>query len=412
MQRIISIRFYLLLLLAAFPVFLPHPVSYIMAAAGLFSLLLILLRWKSIGRQRWLAFLFTSLPFFLVAINALLHPTPGALNWMARMHGLWVFPAMLLLPPVVISPAQLRWIGRAFIAGMLLIFFYAILRMITGGFHQSYDALHDFTYRFRSEYNHYTRLHPGYASIYLVFGIYLLLEEWAARTLKPWLAIGLLVVMLGMAGMLMARLPLLALITGLPVWAWMKWGGTISLRRKRWIWAATLLLMVGMGILGGSRWKEFLTLRQADFSMAEENTLLVRKGVYQCCGELLQQHGWTGVGPDRLQTELNRCYYQFPTNVYSRHSLNTHNQYLDYWLSYGIAGLLVLLALLLAPLYLAWKKKQHIYLVFLWIMLLCFLGENILSRQAGLVFFGFFNSLCLAMMIQPPSSAVSGEKNP
>jgi len=61
----------------------------------------------------------------------------------------------------------------------------------------------------------------------------------------------------------------------------------------------------------------------------------------------------------------------------------------------GIPGILILLANLFIPMYIAIKRKQFVYLLFLLILCLNFLTESMLDQQAGTMFYGLFNSLLM-----------------
>ena len=72
---------------------------------------------------------------------------------------------------------------------------------------------------------------------------------------------------------------------------------------------------------------------------------------------------------------------------------NTHNQYLYYLLSTGIIGTIFFLSILSYSFKLALKQNKRTYLAILFVFCICFLTEEILSRQKGIVLFAIFNSL-------------------
>lgn len=75
------------------------------------------------------------------------------------------------------------------------------------------------------------------------------------------------------------------------------------------------------------------------------------------------------------------------------HRFNTHNQYLDYQIRYGLLGLLCFLGSLGYAFGKAFKSKNYLYCGFILIFMTFCLTENMLQRQAGVVFFAFFNAL-------------------
>jgi O-antigen ligase len=73
--------------------------------------------------------------------------------------------------------------------------------------------------------------------------------------------------------------------------------------------------------------------------------------------------------------------------------MNAHNQYFEETLHNGIGGLLLFLISLLVPAYIALSRKDLIYLAFILIFSLCCITESMLTRQIGIIFYAFFNSL-------------------
>jgi O-antigen ligase len=100
-----------------------------------------------------------------------------------------------------------------------------------------------------------------------------------------------------------------------------------------------------------------------------------------------------GYGIGDVKEELEKVYQQHQMRQALKLSLNAHNQYLQTFLAVGIPGILLLLGYMVGPFFLAFQKKYIIYAIFLLIVGLNFLFESMLCRQAGVVFYAFFNSL-------------------
>lgn len=117
-----------------------------------------------------------------------------------------------------------------------------------------------------------------------------------------------------------------------------------------------------------------------------------RYGIYHCVNSVLKENWITGVGPGNVQKDLNNCYsgYTYKNyDDYSKIDYNSHNQYFDVLLKYGIFGLILFF------IFLFWgiANTDLSYRIFLFLILIAMLTENILNRQVGIVFFTFFNSL-------------------
>ena len=119
-----------------------------------------------------------------------------------------------------------------------------------------------------------------------------------------------------------------------------------------------------------------------------------RQMIWKTETDLLKQHWLTGVGPGRILHTLNERYFFY--SVY--HNLpvgyfDPHDQYISDWLSFGIVGILLLMATLIVHFVKALKAKNNLYLYLLVIFAVTFFTETALSRQKGIIFFAVFTSL-------------------
>ncbi len=100
-----------------------------------------------------------------------------------------------------------------------------------------------------------------------------------------------------------------------------------------------------------------------------------------------------GFGTGDVYHALEEQYQDNNYHNLSRHKLNAHNSYLETSLAIGALGLLMLLAVLLLPLFFAFRSRYLLLLTFLLLISMNFMTESMLKRQDGVVFFAFF--LCL-----------------
>jgi len=114
--------------------------------------------------------------------------------------------------------------------------------------------------------------------------------------------------------------------------------------------------------------------------------------VYNCSYEILKDNWLLGVGIGNVQFLLNECYKSIEYTGYddfNERKYNSHNQYLEYFMAYGVIGLAVFLFFILN----GWRRADVLYQCFIILMVFCFLTENILYRQAGILFFVLFNTI-------------------
>src|SRR5690606_39362988 len=67
-----------------------------------------------------------------------------------------------------------------------------------------------------------------------------------------------------------------------------------------------------------------------------------RYGIWHCATKLISNHLFTGVGADKVQEKLNTCYATYTYESYedfTQVTYNTHNQYFDQLLKFGLVGL-------------------------------------------------------------------------
>lgn len=108
---------------------------------------------------------------------------------------------------------------------------------------------------------------------------------------------------------------------------------------------------------------------------------------------LLKANFLLGVGTGDISNELNKQYILDNHPYLSNKDANTHNQYLDYLIKFGIIGFGVLVFCFYTYFRKSLLTSNYTYLMFLILVLICMLTENILSRQFGIVFFFFFQNL-------------------
>jgi O-antigen ligase len=117
--------------------------------------------------------------------------------------------------------------------------------------------------------------------------------------------------------------------------------------------------------------------------------------IWDCAVEAGLEKPLTGYGIGDVKKELGIIYQKNHVEHARSLNLNAHNQYLQTFLATGLAGLTILLLSLLVPFIKSLTKKNILYAVFILLIGLNFLFESMLCRQAGVVFYAFFNGFFL-----------------
>ena len=123
-----------------------------------------------------------------------------------------------------------------------------------------------------------------------------------------------------------------------------------------------------------------------------------RMQIWGIVKEAVKDDLWIGVGTGDEANALVEKYKELNLKKATSQRLNAHNQFLQVLLALGLMGLIPFLASLLIPFIISIKRKQHLYFLFLSIIIINFLTEAMLERQAGVMFYAFFNAVFLFLI--------------
>ena len=121
----------------------------------------------------------------------------------------------------------------------------------------------------------------------------------------------------------------------------------------------------------------------------------VRIYIWEVSWKIIKDNFWLGVGTGDIHDALNEQYRQAGMDAAVKENLNAHNQYIQAFLATGAIGLVILLSGMLIPFWQSIKRKNYIFVMFVFIIGFNFIFESILEVQAGVVFYAFFNSFLL-----------------
>lgn len=155
------------------------------------------------------------------------------------------------------------------------------------------------------------------------------------------------------------------------------------------LWASSTYLTVTSSRLSNAQ--QAINKKTPDKSSTESTT--ERLLIYKSALSVIKENVLFGVGTGDTNDALLKVY---KTNQYSgalESQLNAHNQYLQTFIAVGIFGFLALLALLFIPFYMAIKHRNFLYVLLLFLVTFNLLFESMIERQAGVVFYAFFNGL-------------------
>ena len=110
---------------------------------------------------------------------------------------------------------------------------------------------------------------------------------------------------------------------------------------------------------------------------------------------IIRHNFWTGVGTGDLQVAYNQYYTDTNSQLYKSNQRRAHNQYITFFIAFGIFGFLWALFALFYPVFYEGKYNDYLFMVFFITGFLSMLNEDTLETHAGASFFMYFYALFL-----------------
>lgn len=106
--------------------------------------------------------------------------------------------------------------------------------------------------------------------------------------------------------------------------------------------------------------------------------------------EIIGDHFWTGTGTGDVRNAFNEAYDKSESQLSVKWRLRAHNQFVTFFISFGIIGFLWSIIAIFYPLWYEKKYKDYFFMVFFIIAILSTINEDTLETHAGVSFFAFF----------------------
>lgn len=129
------------------------------------------------------------------------------------------------------------------------------------------------------------------------------------------------------------------------------------------------------------------------------NSVTQRLEFWRAAWHIIRKKPLFGVGTGDVKTAMSDAYVEIDSRLYDAFRLRAHNQYLTFWVAFGIFGILLLLASLLLPLGVPVPERGFLFTTFCMIVALSYLTEDTLETQAGVTFIAFFAALFSAQRL-------------
>ncbi|MEJ1239078.1 O-antigen ligase family protein [Chryseolinea sp. T2] len=314
---------------------------------------------------------------------------------------LLVFPFMFFVIRDTLSPYQLRMILIAFVMACIMIILFCLGHAVANIIeHQSLRVveLRERQY-FYFSYLPLTQpaaIDPIYLSMYINFSIVVVLETMKRLKWKVPLIVFLIVANVLVASKIGLGVMMLLLFV------------SVLIRLRNRLYALIVCAIIALGALLFLQRATFLRDRlfvetkfdfHWDYSGAW-NSITQRLAIWTCAADALKEKFPLGYGTADGQLALHKAYVEHGYIRGFEDNYNAHNEYLYAALDLGIFGIVALLVLLAVPLVRSWSTGNSVFAYFIVICAAYFLVEVVLSRRAGVNFFGFMFSV-LATLKRP-----------
>jgi len=125
------------------------------------------------------------------------------------------------------------------------------------------------------------------------------------------------------------------------------------------------------------------------------NTITQRYVYLKASKYIIANNFWLGVGTGDVQRSFDNYYNSHEKDFDKQWQLRAHNQFVTFFISFGLLGFLIVLFAMFYPIFYENKMKNSFFLIVLAITILSFLNEDSLETQAGVTFFCLFYILTL-----------------
>jgi hypothetical protein len=120
------------------------------------------------------------------------------------------------------------------------------------------------------------------------------------------------------------------------------------------------------------------------------HSLLQRFEHWRAALHIISKNPYLGVGTGDAPQEFRNAYLEINSNLHPDYHNRSHNQFLAFWVAFGIIGFILLALLNMTIIGLGWKQQNWLYVLFGLLFFLSFLPEDTLETQQGATFIGFF----------------------
>ena len=244
-------------------------------------------------------------------------------------------------------------------------------------------------------------IHTSYLSMYLVFNILVNYYLFRNKSGKPNPNYLLLSILFSVVAVFLSdsKTGIITVLIVLSIILFNYLSG--KSKRIAWITQGVIILLVSIIAITNPRFSIMLNfVKNYDKIINQPDRYVESTGerimAWDASVKLIKDNFWFGVGigdsRDALHDKYVDLHYLKPAEL----RLNSHNQYLETFLSIGIFGFALLLLFLILPLMIVKGDLRLLLTGFITVIAINFLSESMFKTQAGVIFIMFIYSLLIS----------------
>lgn len=344
--------------------------------------------------------------YFAWYVSGLLYTEdlPNGILLIFRRLSFIIFPFVLITPGELIKE-KVKLLFRVFSLSALSYILFSFGLAIFRSIYLINGSISFNPHPLEADYNNYffgtdfaLIQHPTYLAMYVILSVCISFEAFFDKKLQSFLRIAWLlsgIVLLTSLYFLSSRTGIISALIIIPFYL------IIQFKRLNKWWISGLIALASASMLiifflNNERIKYYFPNNSVS-SVMEKFMLDNRIPIWKSSINVIKHNLVLGVGAGDASYELQKEYLSEGYSEMYYNNLNAHDQYLEILLGTGLIGLLIFAWIISYMVYIAIKRRNLIFGLFLLIVLIFFLFESILNRIAGVTFFSLFSFLLLQM---------------
>jgi O-antigen ligase len=399
-MRLIRLYNLSFILFASFPLFNIRISNFIAIFWCLISVIILIKHktYKRINKKEILIILILSLYYIFLIINYFLSGFDKAIfKFLETDILMLLFPFLIILNKNFIISEVLKNSLITFFISNVLLSLICWFKILKTGYFLLLEQDNYYQPVFRNLFSDTTRIHLPNLGLFFAFSIFIGFFLIIKYNHKFYIKILLLLSCFLLLFSIVTFSARMSLLTVVLIFIYLIYS-RIKSKVARLLLSIIILSASVILILNAPIKKRFIEVMNTKLELPSEklnnksHLVNFRYGIYYCGYNIMKESFLFGIGKENISKQMNNCYKSFTYSNFDdfeKKDYNTHNQYLDTIISFGVFGFIILFVSLFFGFY---QNINELYKVFLFIIFMALLTENLFERQIGVMLYAFFNS--------------------